>query len=920
MKVRKAINKMVALGSGLTMVGATIFGAAAADLSEYPSPLFIKDGRFDGIIVVGDDAAASDVIGSIDVATALQAESVVEEAYAPGTGVYQGGAAPSVSFSGDVAEIGTPNDLLELREEIGNVRPILTANDLNALRGGVVTTDEGTTDYNQYLRFKETSATIDFTSTFAVRYAKDEDDNVGDFLFANDTSDRYMFEVHLQFEEGAESEIKSTNELVDLEDEIFSIMGTPFAVADTDITTGSTEVTLTLMGGAIADIMEEGESKEYVIDGVPYEVNVLILSDTQQIVKFKINGEITDALKDGESDVLKDGTRIGVREILPNEAEEVTGGDLVEFYLGATEVKLSANASNTTFGTGTIEVNDEIIEDGAVQMRGRLFDSNRKFELLDIKYRLEADSLTGDLFIPPGHGLREYLSEPEGMLSPNWDIVYGGLMDVGTSILKFDSAGNDEYDLVFTNQEGLNYRFQFIDNSANKGFRIGEQTHDLVWIEMDNSVDWRIAKDDVFILTDDNDETGYTHVIKYDSYSSDNRQLTFTDLYGETREFTTQQVGGYNVTDLIFGGNSFKVSVAAASPYNISVDLNNDGIFGDGSIRETDVTAFNVNTRCTNINEVTNYIGLSITDLGNKTNAATAISNTSNAQIGPCRSAVVIQGGGILDLGVCDSKRPLGTSLCNATIAGRTDADVAIYGANVTGSPGVFGVGLKTLNSEFDEDGPNDKGGDEVISIRFENKTSIEVGLNLDTTGSRPVLDKYELKENDDIERTMTDYGVLVELYNPSGESPDMTIEYPLVERGSHVFVTAGEYSLEKKTGGVAQRVQKIKVGAAKLASEVADVTAYNAIVVGGPCANSAAARLLGNPADCTAGFAPGKAIVKLFENKGKVAVLVAGYDALDTRRAARVLANHQDYVLKGKEVVVTGTSLTDIRVSPVTA
>ena len=77
---------------------------------------------------------------------------------------------------------------------------------------------------------------------------------------------------------------------------------------------------------------------------------------------------------------------------------------------------------------------------------------------------------------------------------------------------------------------------------------------------------------------------------------------------------------------------------------------------------------------------------------------------------------------------------------------------------------------------------------------------------------------------------------------------------------------------------------------------------------------------MLGNPADCTAGFAPGKAIVKLFENKGKVAVLVAGYDALDTRRAARVLANHQDYVLKGKEVVVTGTSLTDIRVSPVTA
>ncbi len=72
MKLRKAIKKIVALGTGLSMVGATLLGAsAAADLKAYPGQ-FIKDGVFNGVIVFGDTAAASDVAGSVDIATNLQ--------------------------------------------------------------------------------------------------------------------------------------------------------------------------------------------------------------------------------------------------------------------------------------------------------------------------------------------------------------------------------------------------------------------------------------------------------------------------------------------------------------------------------------------------------------------------------------------------------------------------------------------------------------------------------------------------------------------------------------------------------------------------------------------------------------------------------------------------------------------------------
>ena len=71
MRVKRAIKKIAALGAGVGMVGATMLGAMAADLSMYPS-MFIKDGQFNGALVVGDKAAAEDVVGSIDIATSLQ--------------------------------------------------------------------------------------------------------------------------------------------------------------------------------------------------------------------------------------------------------------------------------------------------------------------------------------------------------------------------------------------------------------------------------------------------------------------------------------------------------------------------------------------------------------------------------------------------------------------------------------------------------------------------------------------------------------------------------------------------------------------------------------------------------------------------------------------------------------------------------
>lgn len=114
--------------------------------------------------------------------------------------------------------------------------------------------------------------------------------------------------------------------------------------------------------------------------------------------------------------------------------------------------------------------------------------------------------------------------------------------------------------------------------------------------------------------------------------------------------------------------------------------------------------------------------------------------------------------------------------------------------------------------------------------------------------------------------------------------------------------------------------LEAIEVGSAVLASEVANVGAQNMIMVGGPCANEAARVVMGATMEnCAEGFTPGKAIIKLYDTgAGNVALLVAGDQPMDTRAAARVLANYDSYDLSGDEVSIAYTSLSDITVSGV--
>ncbi len=156
-----------------------------------------------------------------------------------------------------------------------------------------------------------------------------------------------------------------------------------------------------------------------------------------------------------------------------------------------------------------------------------------------------------------------------------------------------------------------------------------------------------------------------------------------------------------------------------------------------------------------------------------------------------------------------------------------------------------------------------------------------------------------------------TAYGVVI--VDPKSQSssqrlkllvPNDLVYANVVVKGTSAKVTSGS------TSYMPTKISPVSM----TASQVASPTNYNLVVVGGPCANPLAASVFDVSCDGWA-YDEGEALVKLAANGEKVALLVAGTSATDTRRAGKALAAYESYAFSGSEVLVKGTTMTDITV-----
>ncbi len=867
MKVRNIVRKAAVLGSTGVMVAATMAGALAYDLADYPAQ-FISDGVFDGTIVVGERAATADVVGSIDIAASLQASSTSE--------VDVPGVSGKTELKSEGYKLETGSDQLELREPIGDVVDTVSEYELPGLKSGRITTSEGDTEYFQYLRFKDGNNLQDM----AVNFVQNDDNDMDMYLVVDETMP--FMEWEIQFPEGFESGRDSNGDLDDLEDETFNILGTDYTVVRATVDADGTDFNMVLMGGSIADTLREGETRTYSIDGVDYEVTLVFVSDPNSgtvETKFSVNGELTQALNEGETDTLSGGLQIGIRDILVNAREGV-----VSFFLGADKVEMSdTNVNDTDTFQGTIEINNENINDGDLEVQAAFTSGTTKFEITDIKYRLKMDAESSSIqYLPPGHGVREFMRRPQSMISDSLDLYFSGLADIQTTPIELNARGDDRYELSFTNIQGREYRVPYVSNEDGV-WKFGDDNDAFVFVEGDSFTDYVIGDNDYFVVSNtrsSNDrDKSVTNALRYEDYDNTDFTLDFTDL--STDSTVSVPVSDDGMGNLVIGGHTYKVNVSnrSANSPKIAIDLNADG---DAANDIIDVTAW----------------GGVIISLAERLSTNSTVNNTPGA---------------------------IDTSIAGAgaflTLVDREDA-VLDVGVNTEQE---INMSMTVLSKNFDTSG----NGDEVLnwSVRTDNSNQ-QVDMDVrkqDYKGPQNNQSnewtKFDFNDPsddlDDWNYGYTDWGVLVKEYDPTdSDTPnELFLEVPQSQRTAEVFVTLGTVETRKAGGTTSTQVNPIAVGMAVLDRDAPAIGSDNLIVVGGPCANTVAAELLGNPENCAEGFEPGKAIIRAWDQGDTVAILVAGYSAQDTQGATRVLAQYEDYGLSGSEVEVVVADLNSITV-----
>lgn len=837
MNIKKAAKKIVALASGSTMVAATLVGAMAYDLQDFPQDQFLVDGQFDGKIALGSTADVEDVIGATDIISALQAVNTVE--------VPVEGSSSTVVVQGDSEKIGQSSDLLEIGEYIGDVRESMGEDDLEMLMSGRITTAQGSTDYTQTLDLDVTNA-----DTGDVRLAENDDKEVDTYLYFASKQD--MFTVELEFTSGLESDVES-GVAVDLEDESFNFLGQTYSIVTATTENDGSGLTLELIAGDVTDTLEDGQSKTYTVLGPDgnekdYEVTLLLVSTsgTPQ-AKLLINGEATDALEDGETDQLEDGTEIGIREILAsNRNFEGDSGSLVEFYLGANKIVWEDG--------GTVEINRENIDDATVtfQYTNTVSSGNGELSIRSIDYNVSADAAEGsDIFVPKGMGLRSQMDEPEGLLNEQWDIIFEGLTEPDGDYISFSPNGDDEYDLEFVNTRGEEFDVPFFNNptGANQvhfgddddDFWFAEFYTDLASDLVDDSGTFVIGEDDFFLLThDDDQDKGKSWILQFNDVETDKQRVEFNQLgSGSDVEFSydykfNESADSVNATtlfanpsgDISLGGNDYSFWLrdvgGAGTTYTLAVDMDNDGTLAGISADAND--------------------------------GATSASDVVN---------VVVNGGGIL------------------TLSDKVDVDATLASDS-------FNATLTTLAKNVDSSVA------QVVNISFTTSGN-DVDLDIPSSSAVAMFDgtwfNEDLKDSD-AEVGMDGYGAYFEATDDTDDADSLDIWYPQQQREALVYVIGGDVETSTVGGSTNTIVNVLPVGLSVLDTDV-EVGEENLIVVGGPCVNSAAGELLGNPADCTEGFEPGMAMVRSFETGSNVAVLVAGYNPEDTVRASQLVAEH---------------------------
>ncbi|MBN2420678.1 hypothetical protein JXB27_00180 [Candidatus Woesearchaeota archaeon] len=829
MEVKKILRKATALAASASFVGATLLGAVAQDLANYPAP-FVENGVFDAFIVVGQNAMPEDIVGAVDIGTSLQF------ALKKATTVSAGASEATISEGYKVQKSGNKLNYSDsIRAILGGTA--ITEEDIpTVLADGKFVESEGdnknSEGYSQDLRFHN-------GDTAMLVYAQEDElaPKAGDYFFIDRGEELYNYS--LEFDSSIDFDnTSSTTANDDLKTATINIMGKVYTITDVEVNTAGEGIKkLTLLSGEAVLWLTQNQPITKAVSGVEHTIEVLDVTEDADACQVKVDD--ARSIIDVDETRTINGVQVGITDVRAIHAQ-LQDVDVCQVSIGASEVILDETQSDG------VKVDDVDIDGSTV-----VFDSKGStWDGFEVVLTPKGDTLKDDKYLAKG----EAYTDP---IFGSWKIAYGGIVaEYETYTAK--TAGDSSASFKFINNDGKEVEIpMYVVNGTTVILGEGDE------------IDERVYSHGADISVKQSNCSGAASVEECDGM-----MILATTANGEAHVFEvsidTDQSGAFNGTldlkDLTYGKNHEDIGY-------MDTDITDDG---------------------TQRGVITNLL-----DLG-------SFGTTINVTI--------------------NESADWPTIIVNQAVDNKIEtlAGASIYIDDTWTENAGNGGNVSISIDETDSTGNTDLA-DEANSAGFNITATVnadeEIQLDVVLTGA--VANSIELEDDSDDAVDVTGIGTIV---TADVENKDMvTVQMPKAEVYGNVFIAPIVAEMSTAGGGIpTYTLSKLNVGAAKLDSEVSDVAAQNLIVVGGPCANKVTAQVLGltYPAcGADSGIAENTGIIKeVVQSSGKVALVVAGWNAADTRRATRVMYNYDTHQASGKlagsSVTVTGTSMTDISIA----
>jgi len=356
-------------------------GLAAA--ANYPAP-FVQSGAGDVAVVIGANSA--DMSYATTIAQDLSPKITT-------------GASTTTVTGGDSVLLERGRDKFNLGDALNTHYTTMDYDEFTEVlaKGTYLNDDNNEYKYEQKIEM----------SSEAIQFFKDsnfnEDKPIIGFNF--DRGD-LVLNYTLSFTTAAEGGAASgTDEYPKIDNTKINFLGKDWFISDAEYTTNG--IQLTLLDSANTNTIKEGETKPMTVGGKSYTVSIDSFSGTASAgrVKFIVNGETTNALAEGQTYKLSDGTYVGVKEVSMRDVAGTTA--TAEFSLGNGKLVLEHNTE--------VQINDKALSE--------LEDSNEYSSMIKTYFTNSTATNIDKMVLEWKVNTRTFVAPGTDLIMPGFDAI-----------------------------------------------------------------------------------------------------------------------------------------------------------------------------------------------------------------------------------------------------------------------------------------------------------------------------------------------------------------------------------------------------------------------------------------------------------------------------------------------------------------